>query len=170
MVKPLLRRFGDLVVFLYFITHIPITILIDSQVLLRKSITYHPAISSVFDDYSVNFQDKLVTNAPLWFQVFTLCELILQLPFFPVAAYAYYKGKNWIRIPAIVYGVHVVTTLIPILSTQFFDPEYRPTSNIVLLGLSAIYSIYFFIPFYIVVTNVLYEKPFGDELVKKKKQ
>jgi len=168
MVEPIWKRPGDLVVLLYFLSHIPITILIDSQVLLRSYITYPKTLLDVCDQYVLDFQDKLVGNPPLWFQVFTACELLVQLPFFFFASYAYYKGRNWIRIPAIVYGVHVVTTLVPILAVQFLDPQIRPTDNVTLACLASIYSIYLFIPLYIVLTNIFYEFPFSETSKVKK--
>jgi ABC-type phosphate transport system permease subunit len=79
-------------------------------------------------------------------------------------------GRNWIRIPAIVYGVHVVTTLIPILAAQFLDPAVRPTDNVTLAGLVAIYSIYLFIPLYIALTNIFKERPFGEDTKSLKKK
>jgi hypothetical protein len=93
MVASIWKRPGDLLVFLYFVSHIPITIFIDSQVLLRNYFQYPKLLTDVCDNYVRDFQDKLVANPPLFFQVFTACELIIQFPFFFFAAYAYYYGS-----------------------------------------------------------------------------
>ena len=34
----------------------------------------------------------MMEEPPAWFKSFCICELIVQLPFFPVAAYAFWKG------------------------------------------------------------------------------
>ena len=43
--------------------------------------------------YSVSFKDPLILNPPAWYTSFVLCEMFLQLPFFFVATYAFWKGK-----------------------------------------------------------------------------
>lgn len=43
--------------------------------------------------YSEDFKDPMVVDPPEWFQSFILCEAVVQLPFFPVASYAFLKGQ-----------------------------------------------------------------------------
>jgi len=43
--------------------------------------------------YSENFKDPLVRDPPPWYMSFTICECILQFPFFFVAVYALWKGR-----------------------------------------------------------------------------
>lgn len=42
--------------------------------------------------YSEKFKDPMVVDPPEWFQSFIFCEALIQLPFFPIAAYAFLKG------------------------------------------------------------------------------
>ena len=42
--------------------------------------------------YAEEFKDPMVVDPPTWFKSFILCEALVQLPFFPVAAYAFFKG------------------------------------------------------------------------------
>ena len=52
----------------------------------------------------------------LWFRSVVWGEICLQLPFFFVAVKALYdRDEAAFRIPFIVYGAHVATTMIPIL-------------------------------------------------------
>lgn len=44
---------------------------------------------------------QVATNPP-WFLALVWGELLLQLPFFFVASYAFIYQKKWIRIPALV--------------------------------------------------------------------
>mgnify|MGYP001807751059 CR=1 FL=1 len=53
-----------------------------------------------------------MSTNPLWFVSLVWCETALQLPFFFVAAYAFIKRANWIRVPCIIYGAHVATTMV----------------------------------------------------------
>uniref|UniRef100_A0A8C0J2N7 Transmembrane protein 97 n=1 Tax=Chelonoidis abingdonii TaxID=106734 RepID=A0A8C0J2N7_CHEAB len=67
---------------LYFLTHIPITLMIDLQ----------PLVHGLLKWYAVTFKDSMMLEPPSWFKSFLCCEAALQLPFFPFAAYAFLKG------------------------------------------------------------------------------
>jgi hypothetical protein len=41
--------------------------------------------------------DFLVRDNPRWFVAFVWCEVLVQLPFFFVAAYAYAAGECWVQ-------------------------------------------------------------------------
>lgn len=43
--------------------------------------------------YAEEFKDPMVLDPPEWFKSFSFCEALLQLPFFPIAAYAFLKGQ-----------------------------------------------------------------------------
>lgn len=49
---------------------------------------------------------------PPWFQCLVWMEVFLQLPFFFVGAYAFALRRNWIRTPAILYGINVASTMV----------------------------------------------------------
>uniref|UniRef100_A0A8B9E881 Transmembrane protein 97 n=1 Tax=Anser cygnoides TaxID=8845 RepID=A0A8B9E881_ANSCY len=74
---------------LYFVSHVPITLLIDLQPLLPAA-GLHPR--SLLEWYAVTFRDPMMIQPPEWFKAFMYCEAFLQLPFFPIAAYAFIKG------------------------------------------------------------------------------
>lgn len=128
---------------------------------------YPPIIKQILNDHWLEpFQDKLMVVFPVWFASFTVCEVFLQFPFFFFACYAFIAGKNWIRIPSIIYATHVMTTLVPIMSAFIFDPAFL-NHNPVLL---ATYSVYFIIPLLLLLNMVLYTNPFNYEEKKVKKQ
>ena len=52
---------------------------------------------------------------PPWFRVLVWNELFLQLPFFFVGAYAFALRRNWIRKPALLYGINVASTMVRLL-------------------------------------------------------
>eukprot|EP00126_Sphaerothecum_destruens_P007903 Sdes_comp20030_c0_seq1m12790 len=151
----------------FFISHIPITILFDSRVIFPQS--YYPKFAcQLFDWYISNFHDPIMTPPhPPWLSAIILFELIFQLPFFFVAVYALtqskflllrystsfshnqhstifssFSEKNWIKTPGIIYGSHVITTMIPVLAHLFHNST--PTNLPILLG--------FYLPYLILPT------------------
>lgn len=116
--RPLTKMFLrvlEIIFFLYFATHIPITLFIDLQALLPEhvypqqvgvtngrivfishfyTLTVLPLLQlkDVLRWYSEEFKDPMVVDPPEWFKSFIFCEAFLQLPFFPIAAYAFLKG------------------------------------------------------------------------------
>jgi hypothetical protein len=59
---------------------------------------------------------------PPWFKALVWSEVLLQLPFFFVAAAAFAKGDARIVRPAAAYGFSVATTLVPILAELAASP------------------------------------------------
>lgn len=150
-------RVLEIVYFIYFASHIPITLLIDFQALLPEHV-YPPQLKDVLQWYAGEFKDPMMLDPPVWFRSFVFCEALVQLPFFAVAAYAFLKGGcKWIRTPAIIYSVHVATTLIPILSHIIFHefpltPHPGPQTLKERLTLVSIYAPYLIIPVMILLT------------------
>ncbi|KAJ8042623.1 Sigma intracellular receptor 2 [Holothuria leucospilota] len=145
-------RFLEWLFFIYFATHIPATLFINSQALLPLSIYPQSAIEAV-DWYSLTYKDAMVRNGPAWYKSSILIELLIQLPFFFVASYAFYKGgQRWIRIPVIIYSSHVTTTVYYMLAEWYFgdfgqDREFPGPESISERSIvSMFYLPYFIIP------------------------
>ena len=104
---------------IYFISHIPITLLLDLQGVLPREL-YPAPVSSFFDWYAAEFNDLLMRrgSTPLWLQSFLVCEGLFQLPFFFVALRALQQRRcsEAVRSLFIIYGAHVATTVVPILA------------------------------------------------------
>lgn len=89
-------------------------------------------------------------------------------------------GCKWIRTPAIIYSVHVATTLVPILSHILFhkfplSPHPGPQTLNERLTLVSIYAPYLIIPIMILLTmlfSATYNSPSlkGNAPSKAKKQ
>ncbi|XP_074045133.1 sigma intracellular receptor 2 [Macrotis lagotis] len=154
---------------LYFVTHIPITLLFDVQPLLPPDL-YPSELTDMLKWYIQAFKDPLMLNPPSWFKSFLLCEIVIQLPIFPFAAYAFFKGScKWIRIPAIIYSVHTMTTLIPISAHILFENSTQgPKTFQDRLRLISIYAPYFFIPL-ILLFFMLWSPHYSTEEKRKKK-
>ncbi|KAJ9533010.1 hypothetical protein QJQ45_018099 [Haematococcus lacustris] len=142
--KPLYQRPFDLVQVLYFLVHIPTTLLIDSQSLAPSS-WYPNAARELLQWHIKTNNDHLVSPVaenPPWFVALVVCEVVLQLPAFLVLAYGLAYYKPWVRIPCIIYGTHVATTLVPILADFIFG-NHATNPNWVAV---AIYSPYLLLP------------------------
>ncbi|GFR65570.1 transmembrane protein 97 [Elysia marginata] len=154
----LLRRFLDVLFFFYFFTHIPIAVFMDAQSVFPSH--YFPRqFVSVREWYCDTYRDAMMANPPAWFQSLVFCEMFVQLPFFFVASYGFFKGAKackWLRMPCIVYGSHVATTLIPIVAHVLFHDFSSskvpgPRNLRERLTLISIYSPYFVIPILLVL-------------------
>ncbi|KAJ8600154.1 hypothetical protein CTAYLR_010758 [Chrysophaeum taylorii] len=125
---------------LYFASHIPATLFLDSQALLPRDA--FPRFATDLADFHVRRHgDVLMADPPLWFKSLVACEFFVQLPFFFVALWAlfYEKYSPTVSMLFVAYGAHVATTLVPILATFLASPGVPSL-------LFAIYAPYFIIP------------------------
>lgn len=152
------------VVFLvYFITHIPITLSLDLQVLFGE---FYPAsLQELATWYIATYNDQLIQNKPVWLKSFILAELLFQTPFFFVATYALLFKKNWIRIPSIIYGAHVATTVWAIIAEFAMSTTISDKEKTVLFGF---YAPYFVIPALLMWYMAVTPEPFGAKDAAKK--
>lgn len=97
--------------------------------------------------YVTEFEDHAMREQPFWLKSLLAAELVFQLPFFFVAVYGLLYNKRWLRIPAIIYGSHTATTLLPILAEISFSIRISYEKKIALFGC---YLPYLFIPLSIV--------------------
>ncbi|XP_037664129.1 sigma intracellular receptor 2 [Choloepus didactylus] len=160
----------------FFLSHIPITLFIDLQVVLPREL-YPVELRNLLNWYTKEFKDPLLQDPPTWFKSFLFCELVFQLPFFPIATYAFFKGGcKWIRTPAIIYSVHLITILIPILS-ELLCGEFSKASGFKGQGpktfrerltLVSFYAPYFLIPLMLLL--FMWQSPYYTYEEKRKKK
>lgn len=157
-----MNSFLRAVFLVYFITHIPITLSLDLQVLFGE---YYPdSFQALATWYIDTYNDQLILHKPVWLKSFIWAELLFQTPFFFVATYALLFKKNWIRIPSIIYGAHVATTVWAIIAEFIASTTISSEEKLVLFSF---YAPYFIIPalltWYMAVTPV----PFDDKKKSK---
>ncbi|KAJ3317227.1 Transmembrane protein 97 [Blyttiomyces sp. JEL0837] len=143
--RSLTSRPVDLFLFVYFILHIPITVCIDSQIVLPASL-YPKALIDANQGWIDSANDFLVAGGSKefdWFYSIVLGELVFQFPFFFYGAYALYKDHVSFRIPGAIYASHVLTTLVPIVGTFLLTD--RQTFEQTVLTLS-VYGLWVLIP------------------------
>uniref|UniRef100_UPI0037E88963 sigma intracellular receptor 2-like n=1 Tax=Semicossyphus pulcher TaxID=241346 RepID=UPI0037E88963 len=156
-IKMMFLRVLELIFFFYFASHIPITLFIDLQALLPGYV-YPQLLKDLLRWYAEEFKDPMVLDPPEWFKSFIVCEAVVQLPFYLIAAHAFRKGGcRWIRTPAIVYSTHIATTLVPILTHIVFyqfplKPHPGPQTVLERWLLVSIYASYLLVPVLLLLT------------------
>ncbi|BFZ18702.1 hypothetical protein BsWGS_21741 [Bradybaena similaris] len=168
-------RVLDVIFFIYFLTHIPIALFVDFQGLFPSEY-YHQQLVALKEWYCKEFRDPMMMLAPAWYKSLIVCELF-QFPFFFVAAYGFFKGaqnSKWLRLPCIIYGSHVATTLAPIIAHVLlhdFSNEKLPSPRNFdeRLFLLSIYSPYFLIPVALVL-DALFSSAYRSSSQEPKQQ
>jgi EXPERA (EXPanded EBP superfamily) len=77
-------------------------------------------------DYA-NGCDPLFLHPPVWMRFVTGLSAFVYGPFYLVLVYAFIKGKNWIQLPAVIYGTMIsVITGVIVFGVEFFgEAEWR---------------------------------------------
>ncbi|EGV66666.1 hypothetical protein PSN45_002718 [Yamadazyma tenuis] len=91
--------------FYYYLIHIPVTVLIDSSVVVTPVFRFQEWI---IDFHVATNKDILMTSKPLWFKGFVWIELLFQLPWFVYAMVAQHS-VTW-HLLNVVYGVNASLT------------------------------------------------------------
>ncbi|KAA0175505.1 hypothetical protein FNF27_02916 [Cafeteria roenbergensis] len=116
----------DWVIVVYLASHVATVFAIDSQLVLADvlgpdNVWEQLGLADALRQWSSLVGDSLVSNPPTWFKAVIWCELLLQLPFCAVGAWAWAARKEWIRLPAALYAGHVLTTMAPIVAVLVQD-------------------------------------------------
>eukprot|EP00804_Cyclotella_cryptica_P012104 CCRYP_009820-RA/>CCRYP_009820-RA protein AED:0.39 eAED:0.39 QI:392/1/1/1/0/0/2/214/166 len=128
----------------FFISHIPITLLIDGQAFLPRH-WYPQGLVDVVDWYAATFKDNLMTHpTEPWFKSLISIEILFQLPFFVYAVHCLlqHKVRKYFRSLCLVYGASTSTTLVPILASIVSNGDTTFSEKIVLLGFYLPYLIF----------------------------
>eukprot|EP00735_Rhodelphis_limneticus_P008619 TRINITY_DN21738_c0_g1::TRINITY_DN21738_c0_g1_i1::g.1224::m.1224 TRINITY_DN21738_c0_g1::TRINITY_DN21738_c0_g1_i1::g.1224 ORF type:complete len:179 (+),score=23.10,sp/Q5BJF2/TMM97_HUMAN/38.99/8e-28,DUF2781/PF10914.3/7.8e-33 TRINITY_DN21738_c0_g1_i1:68-604(+) len=165
--KSIFSRPFDLILLAYFGSHIPITLLIDIQAIFPKEYFPESAVETVrwFGSAESPFYDPFYREPhgpPTWYRGIIWIELFCQFPFFFYAFYSILVGNKSVRGPAVIYGAHVATTLIPILAEVWFNGVTHGLSLAQQCTLTAVYAPYFIIPFLLMLKFAIWwDEPFA---------
>ncbi|HAI76724.1 MAG TPA: DUF2781 domain-containing protein, partial [Microscillaceae bacterium] len=64
--------------------------------------------------------DPLVAVNPLWLQTMCFISAFVWGPFYLVLVYAFIQGKNWIRLPALMYGAALTYGMVVVFVEEFY--------------------------------------------------
>ncbi|KAJ3074907.1 Transmembrane protein 97 [Podochytrium sp. JEL0797] len=164
--RPLTSRPGDLAMILFFALHIPITLLMGTQLALPDwtRANFPSSIVQAADDYARDTKDFLVIQKPIWFVSTVWCELFVQLPFFVFLIYSLCVDSRRLRTAGIVYATHTCTCLVPILA-ELVGREGTGQTREQWVQSVVVYSVWFFVPVVILVAMIFRKE--GEEKVKK---
>ncbi|HEX2346937.1 MAG TPA: emopamil-binding family protein [Ktedonobacterales bacterium] len=77
--------------------------------------------------------DPLVLARPLWWKMTIWFDALGFGPFYAASIYAWSRGRDWIRLPSLLYGASIITIVCIILSEEYGGPHATPHFPIVLL-------------------------------------
>lgn len=138
---PLSRRRGDLLVVAFFLFNLLVlTYMVDLEQLVIPDpahFTYPlwpPRVAVDFAHWWGRTFDPLLLARPVWWKVIITIDALLCGPFYAVAIYAYARGREWIRIPSLLYASFMLTAVSIILAEEAVGPYHTPHLPIVLLA------------------------------------
>ncbi len=70
--------------------------------------------------------DPLLLARPVWWKATIWIDLLFFGPFYAAAIYAFTRGREWIRLPAILWAAVMMTNVTIILSEEAFGPFASP--------------------------------------------
>ena len=79
-----------------------------------------------------NSFDPLLIARPQWWKMTIWIDVLFYGPFYALAVYAFVRGKEWIRIPAIFYSGMMFTVVFVILGEEIAGPHATPHLPLVL--------------------------------------
>lgn len=88
------------------------------------------------------YADKLVLARPTWYKVAIWLEILVQAPVYVLGLYAFSRRRNWVRGPALVYAI-VLLTIMPMVLAEQLVGEHATDRPLVVL---AVYSPWLIMP------------------------
>ena len=100
--------------------------------------------------------DPVLLARPVWWRATIWIDALLFGPFYAFALYAYVKGKEWIRIPSLLWAGVMMTNVTIIMSEELFGPHATPARGMVIFANTA----WFLFPI-LVIWRMRREHPFA---------
>lgn len=137
---PLRKRPYDLVFLVFFVINVTfITYIVDLETLViadPKNFTYPvwppPPLVDLVHWYGETFDPLLLARPPFW-QMTIWIDVIFFGPFYVAAIYAFIRGRNWIRVPALVWSGTMMANVLIILMDERYGVTPAPNFWIVFL-------------------------------------
>jgi hypothetical protein len=132
------RRLDVVIVAFFLINVLFITYLVDLEQLVipyAAHFTYpiwppRPVVDLIQAYGRMHDHDLLAR--PVWWKMTIWIDDLLFGPFYVVAIYAYVKGKNWIRMPSVIYASILLTNVTIILGEEYAGQYPAPNFLFVL--------------------------------------
>jgi hypothetical protein len=70
--------------------------------------------------------DPLLIARPAWYRATIWLDVLVFGPFYAAALYAFVRGRDWIRIPAVIWGAVLFTNVFIILADELWGIHASP--------------------------------------------
>ncbi len=140
MTVPLRERKYDLVFLVFFVINAGfITYIVDLEQLVIPDpahFTYPfwppPPLVDLIHSYGRTYDPLLIARPPFWRMTIWI-DVIFFGPFYLAAIYAFIRGRNWIRVPALVWSGMMLANVLIILMDERFGVTPAPNFGFVFL-------------------------------------
>lgn len=130
---PLRKRPYDLAFLVFFVVNVTfVTYVIDLEALVisdPENFTYPvwppPALVDLIHWYGETFDPLLLARPPFW-QMTMWIDVVFFGPFYLAAIYAFIRGRNWIRVPALVWSGTMLANVLIILMEERYGLTPAP--------------------------------------------
>ena len=173
-VIPLRQRPIDIVIVIFFLVNISfITYIVDiEQITIANPVVLDPPnfeyplwpprpLVNIVHWWGGRF-DPVQLARPVWWKATIWIDALLFGPFYVIGLFAFIKGREWIRIPSIIYSSILWTNVTIILSEEIWGPHASPQLGIVLLANAA----WFLFPILIIARMWSQLHPFSREVIQ----
>lgn len=138
---PFAKRPLDVAIVIFFLVNLLfITYVVDLEQLVIPNAAHftYPiwpprAAVDLIHSYGRMFDHDLIAR-PVWWKMTIWIDNLFFGPFYVVAIYAYVKGKDWIRMPSVIYASILLTNVIIILGEEYAGQNASPNFPLVLLA------------------------------------
>lgn len=163
---PLSRRPLDIALIAFFATNLLFTTYVVSleQLVVDDPSNYAPPLwppapfLALIHWYERSF-DPLLLARPAWYRATIWMDVLGFGPFYAFAIYAFARGRDWIRIPCIIWASMMATNVFIILFDELLGVHATP-HPVNVVGANAAWLL---IPFVVVWRVARSEHPFTEE-------
>ncbi|KAG2734093.1 hypothetical protein G9P44_003618 [Scheffersomyces stipitis] len=139
----------------YYLLHIPITVFIDSTIVVPPE-SQLSISKSILEFHIAQNSDFLLVEKPLWFTLFGWVELVFQLPLFVYFSYKIARNHTHdglYLVLSVVYGFNAAFTTFVCIGYALIQGESYGLTSSQTLQLAAIYVPYLLIPGLILIDS-----------------
>lgn len=124
---PLRKRPFDFVLVVFFVVFATTSFVFDAQTALDVDLRTSTSLPGRMNLMFAEAADPLLLDPPLFSRVICGISAFVYGPFYLVMTFAFVKGKNWIRLPAIAYAATILYSLVVWFGVEFWG-DVRPTN------------------------------------------
>jgi len=160
------RKIDYIYLAFFFVNLFFITYIVDiEQLVIKDPANFNypiwplPFLVDMVHWWGTNF-DPLLLARPVWWNATIWLDAVFFGPFYAVAIYAFIKGKEWIRIPTIIYSAILFTNVFIIMNEEYCGPHATTSSFLVTLANAP----WFLFPVFLIWKMWKNEHPFTREI------